>query len=66
MKFVDGNDDYDLLMKLKHLSNDPSISLEERDDVREAIHEVVSGNAPKNINWKRLYSVMFNKDRKPY
>ena len=66
MKFVDGNDDYDLLMKLKHLSNDPSISLEERDDVRDAIHEVVSGNAPKNINWKRLYSVMFNKDRKPY
>lgn len=67
MKFGDNNDDYDLLLQLKHLSNDPNISLEERDEVIDAIHEVVTGKNPNHVNWKRLYAVMFNeKDRKPY
>lgn len=67
MKFADGTDDFDLLIQLKQLSNDPNISLEERDDVIDAIHEVASGKSPMHVNWKRLYSVMFNeKDRKPY
>jgi len=38
MKFTDGNDDEEILRKLKILSNDPYISLEERDYVRNALH----------------------------
>lgn len=66
MKFADGNDDEEILLKLRSLSDDPYLTLKERDHVKVSMQAVLRERTPKRINWKRLYYLMFHKDRKPY